>query len=192
MRTAFQRYLSRLGACAESREWAGNRTAREAWDECERADWLLWWATKAGVDHKQIVRAACQCARRALRFVAAGEARPLHCIETVEAWCDGKATIVEVRSARPAVCAAAYAAAYAAAAAAAAAADAAYAYAGYADAAYVCAAAYAAADAAADAADAAYAADAADAAAYRKVQRDEHVALCAIVRAGLSMPEVQE
>jgi hypothetical protein len=42
--TKFQSYLRKnIGACHEARQWADERTAREAWDECERADWLLWW-----------------------------------------------------------------------------------------------------------------------------------------------------
>ena len=104
--TDFQSYLSDLGASSEAMNWAGDRTAQQAWDDCERADWLMWWLAKAaGTEHKQLVRIACACARTALPYVQAGELRPLRAIETAEAWCDGRATIAEVRKA--------YAAAYA-------------------------------------------------------------------------------
>ena len=146
--TAFQAYLASVSACHEAREWAARRTARQSWDECERADWLLWWSARAGTDRKLMVDMACRFARTALPFVRTGEERPLKCIETAEKWIKGKATIQQVREA----CNAAAAAAYAAYAAAYADADAA-------------AAAYAA-DAAAYAAYAAAYADAADAAAY--------------------------
>ena len=153
-------YLRSLGACPEAREWAaGYSTLAEAWTACERADWLLWYAGRHDdVDRRLLVRAACACARTALPHVPPGEDRPRLAIELAEAWCNGRATIVEVHTA------AAYAAAYAAYADA----DAAYAanaaaYAAYAAAAY---AANAAAYAAYAAADAAYAADAANAAAY--------------------------
>jgi len=173
----FQDYLKSVHACAEAREWAGDRTARQAWDECERADWLLWWARRAGIARKTLVRIACACVRPALAYIPAGELRPLRAIEAAEAWCEGRATIKQVRDAYAAAFEAAFAA-DAANSAAAAYADAAYADA-YADAAYADAyaaaaeAAFAAAaaadgvrsDAAAYAADAA-AADAAGAAAY--------------------------
>src|SRR5262245_1185844 len=42
--TEFQRELARLDACAEAREWVGARTREQAWRECERLDWLRWYA----------------------------------------------------------------------------------------------------------------------------------------------------
>ena len=102
-------YLRSLGACTEAREWAEPyATLAEAWVACERADWLLWYAGKRGVDRKILVRAACACARTVLPYVPVGEDRPHRAIEMAERWCNGRATIVEVR-------AAANAAAYAAA-----------------------------------------------------------------------------
>ena len=100
--TEFQTYLASVGACPDAKVWAAQRSAREAWAECERADWLLWWAATAEIDRKLLVRAACACARLALRFVPAVEVRPLRAIETAEAWCDGHATIAEVNAARAA------------------------------------------------------------------------------------------
>jgi hypothetical protein len=160
--------LKRLGACEEAVEWAEPySTLADAWEKCERGDWMLWLAGKARAKlctRQQLVLAACECARLALGHVPAGEDRPRVAIETAERWARGEATLAEVRKAAAAAYAtyAAYAAAAANAAAAAYAADAADA-----DAAY---AADAAADAAyADAADAA--ADAATAAAYAAADR---------------------
>ena len=154
------RHMSRLDACEEATEWVqglpADMPASDAWQRCERADWLLWLAGRAGVDCKLVVLVACDCARLALpiwqkRYPEDG--RVLACIDTVERWTRGEATIEDVRAARRAADAASYAAA----------ADAAYAYA---DAAYAAAAAasyaaYAYADAAyAAAAAASYAANA--------------------------------
>ena len=170
-------YLGSLGACTEAREWAaGYSTLAEAWTACDRADWLLWYAGRHDdVDRRLLVRAACACARTALPHVPPGEDRPRLAIELAEAWCNGRATIVEVR-----------AAAYAADADAAYAANAA-AYAAY--------AAYAAADAAADAAYAAYAAaayaayaDAYSANAYAAAQGKAHLEMCVLVRALIPCP----
>jgi hypothetical protein len=161
--TPFQSYLARMDACCEARSWAAGRTAQQAWAECERPDWLLWWARAAKVDRRLLVRAACACARTVLQYAPAGEQRPLRAIETAEAWCDGNATIEQVRSAADAASAAAYATAAASAAYAAYATDAAS------------AAAYAA-DAAAYAADAA-----AYAAAYAAARRE----MCRLIRVAI-------
>ena len=164
-------YLRSLGACPEAREWAaGYSTLAEAWTACERADWLLWYSGRRGVDRKILVRAACACARTVLPYVPVGEDRPHRAIEMAERWCDGRATLQEVG---------AYAAdAYAAYAAA----DAAYAYAAYAAAAAAYAAAAYADAYAADAADAAYAAADADA------RSKAHLKMCVLVRALIPCP----
>ena len=151
-------------ACGEAVTWARTQpSANTAWTTCERPDWMLWLLgrlVKTDDDRKAIVLVACACARTSLKYVKAGETRPLKAIETAEAWCRGETTIEQVREARyaadaasAAASAAAYASASAAAAAAAASAAYASAYAAAADAAY--AAAYAYADAAAYAAYAA-------------------------------------
>ncbi len=148
--------IAPLRPCSGAVDWLAARPAGElhaaTYYACDRGDWLLWLAARAGVDRRLVVLAACDCAEEALVHVAAGEERPRRCIEVTRAWCRGEATIEQVREARraaddAAAAAAAYAAAYVAAAAAAAYADAAAAAAD--DAA---AAAYAAADAAAVAA----------------------------------------
>jgi hypothetical protein len=173
------------GACAAAIEWVSGigYSRREVWENCERADWLLWWAARDGFDHVEIVRAACACARTALKYVPDGEDRPRLAIEAAERWCDDPTeehrrasadAAYAVADAAANAARAAYAAAYAAACAAYAAArapdadaaaDAAYAACAAADAAYAARAAAYAADAAAYAAYAAADA-AADAAAY--------------------------
>ena len=90
--TNLQIHLAQIGACAEAHTWAGSRTAQQAWDECERADWLMWWIGKTyrthvrkSNSHKNIVLVACACARRALTHVPAKESRPLHWAEAYAA-----------------------------------------------------------------------------------------------------------
>lgn len=112
--------LRRYNACEGAIEWVGKRTPAKAWAECPRGDWMLWIAARAGVERKLLVRAACDCVRTALKYVPKDELRPLRAIETAERWCEGKATLAEVRAA-----AYAYAAASAASAASVAVADAA-------------------------------------------------------------------
>jgi hypothetical protein len=186
--TDFQLYLNKTRACEEACQWAGERTAQQAWDECDRADWLLWWAAHAKIARKTFVRIACACARTALPYVQFDELRPLKAIETAEAWCDGKATIEEVRAAAYAAHAAAHGGAAAAAYDAAHGGAAAYA------AAYAAAAAYGAAyDAAAAVIDAAaYGAayDAAAAVADADAESKVHLKMCAIVRAAVKFEDL--
>jgi len=125
-------------------------TSEEAWEKCERGDWMLWIAQKLQVDVRKLVLAKSLCAYTVKHLMK--DQKSKDAIYVAFLFGRGKATKQELMAA------AAYAdAAYAAAAYAAAYADAyAAAYAAY--------AAYAAADAATyAAADAAYAAAYADA-----------------------------
>ena len=172
--------LRRMGACSESIVWLEERSRRVrpdqrraslAWAECERGDWMLWIAVRAGVDRRIVVAAACACAREALVHVPARELRPLRAIETAEAWTRGEATIEAVRLA-------AYAAADASDAAASASAYAsAYAYAS------ASASAYASASASASAADAAASASASASASAYAARRQSLARSAEIVRA---------
>jgi hypothetical protein len=144
------KWLEGLHACPEAVEWVAKQTTtKQAWQDCKRGDWMLWLLGKlsgkpGSAARKNLVLAACGCARLSLKYVSKGEERPRIAIEKAEKWAHGKATLDEVRDA-----------AYAAADSADYADDAYAAYAAYAAAAN---AAYAAANAAYAAANAAYAA----------------------------------
>jgi len=176
----FIQKLETMNACSDAVNWIislpRNITPQQAWELCERGDWMLWLIGKTDRSQsfsgarKPIVRVALECARLAWKWMPE-ESR--QCVELYERWVNGENVGVdELRQAQAAAhyaaADAAYAAAdaadaahYAAAAAHYAAADAAYA-AHYAAADAADAAHYAAADAAAAAADAAAAHYAAD------------------------------
>ena len=165
----WSRLLVDLGACGDAVRWARTQPSLDvAWATCPRGDWMLWLAARllpgdsAVPDRRsparvQLVRAALECARLAWSHVREDHhAVVAACYETTQQWCEGAASIAQVRTAAAAAYAA-YADAVSAAADAAtyAAAYAAYAtyaaaYAAYAT--YAASAAYAAADAAAAAA----------------------------------------
>ena len=91
--TALRDQLIALNACSDAIEWVGDRDLPTAWRECERADWLLWICAKqigksGWADHQTVVRMACDCAERSLRFVPAGEDRPRLAIEAARRWAD--------------------------------------------------------------------------------------------------------
>jgi len=143
-----------LGACSKAVEWASQYSdPQEAWDKCERGDWMLWLVGKLsgepGSDsRRKLVLAATKCARLAFKYVRK-ESRAVvrKCYKTAEAWGRGDPGItwLVLQNAAHAHAAHAHAHAHAAADAAAYAAEAAYA-------ATAATAAHAAADAAAYAA----------------------------------------
>ena len=175
----FIKKLKKLNAYSEAIEWVKTqKTPQEAWDLCERGDWMLWFAGKLSGkpesnSRKILVLAACKCTRLVLKYIKKGEKRPLKAIQTAEAWAKNKKDVslcdvkkaaytavadaavadadadADADAAYTATDAAAYAAAYAAYTAAA--------YAAYTAVADADAAAYAAYAAAAAAADAVYA-----------------------------------
>lgn len=49
-------------ACELAVKWVGERSPRQAWEECPRGDWLLWWAGRCGVD---VIGIGYWCAERA-------------------------------------------------------------------------------------------------------------------------------
>lgn len=116
--------LAQIRACEDARIWVASQegTAYAMWRRCDRGDWILCLAARAGVDRRLVVLAACDCAETALVHVPVGEDRPRLAIETARRWTTGEATIAEVRAAARAACAAtaayfstAYSAAYSAA-----------------------------------------------------------------------------
>jgi len=81
-------------------DWVGDRTFEQAWKECNRGDWMLWYAAKANIcDHKIVVGLACDCAERALKYIPDGETRPAEAIRITRLWIKGEATIEEVETA---------------------------------------------------------------------------------------------
>ena len=97
--------LNELRACSEAVEWAEQfKNIQEAWDNCERGDWMLWLVGKQAVgsrtkSRKKLVLAACECARLALPYIEKGEKRPQKAIQTAEKWTRGEATLQQVRDA---------------------------------------------------------------------------------------------
>lgn len=120
--THFSQQIADLHACSDAVAWLEAQPDPEtAWATCQRGEWMLWLAGKlAGTpgspNHKQLVSAACACARLALVHVKINELRPLCAIETAEAWANDMpgVTLNDVRNAANAANAATYAATYAA------------------------------------------------------------------------------
>lgn len=127
--------LIKLNACSEAKTWAETQPdLATAWNNCARADWMLWLAAKIGVDQKLVVLVACDCAETALAHTNNGDVwtAALFTLHVTREWCAGRANLEDARAVQPAAyaayvaaCASADVAACAAAAAVGAAADAA-------------------------------------------------------------------
>jgi len=78
--------LYKLDACREAKDWAAKQSSpQQAWDDCHRADWMLWLLQRTQPECKQkYVAIACELARTVLPLVIEGELRPLRAIEEAE------------------------------------------------------------------------------------------------------------
>ena len=111
--------IADMEACDEAVDWCEQfDSLDEAWQACERGDWMLWLlgmlsGPPGSGSRKKLVLVVCQCARLALPYVKKGEMRPLKAIETAEAWARGDEgiTLQDVRDAAARAASAASAAA---------------------------------------------------------------------------------
>ena len=59
----FKEYLLSKNACGEALIWVKDRTSTQAWEECDRCDWLCWWYfTEKKVDLNIFVKIAKELA----------------------------------------------------------------------------------------------------------------------------------
>lgn len=119
------KYLKEIEACKEAIEWVGYKTLEQAWNECERGDWMLWLAYKKNVDHRKLTLAKARCAKLVYHLIK--DERSRNAADVAERYGLGEATRDELDRASNAAYVAAYAAYTAVSAAAVYAAAAAYA-----------------------------------------------------------------
>ena len=90
--------LAKLGACQDAIDWYAEKDSQEAWESCERGDWLLWIAAHLGVDKTLLILAARDFAATAIATAPTGSL--LHeALNTVGRWACGQANMADVRSA---------------------------------------------------------------------------------------------
>lgn len=108
--------LKKLNACGEAIVWSKQfKTSQEAWDACERGDWMLWLLGKlcggpGSKSRKRLVLTACKCARLAWEWMPK-ESKAA--IRTAENYANGKKG-VELEDVKKAATAADYADCFAA------------------------------------------------------------------------------
>ena len=92
--------LERLSACREAVEWAkAYYSIEDAWQVCERGDWMLWLAGRVSGkpwsdSRRPLTAAAVECARLALPIYEQrhpGDARVRECLDLFARWAGGEA-----------------------------------------------------------------------------------------------------
>jgi hypothetical protein len=86
--------------CEEAIDWVGDRDLKTAWAECERADWMLWFARHIMKNPKLPIRATAACGRTSLPY--AGKFRPdLESIyDIIDGWIDGTKSVQDLEDAK--------------------------------------------------------------------------------------------
>ena len=118
--------LKGIKACPEAIVWIEKEklTLEQAWNKCDRADWLIWFADRTKMaTHQEVVLTACAWAETTLKYVPKGKDRPRKAIEAARRWAldpteenriaAREATYATANAAACAACAAADAVAYA-------------------------------------------------------------------------------
>lgn len=97
--------LRELDACDPAISWASQYpTAQQAWEACERPDWMIWLIDETGMIEKCVLwRAAVRFARLVEHLME--DERSRHALHVREAWLDGHATDDEMAAARDAAAA---------------------------------------------------------------------------------------
>ena len=116
-----QEFCEKHNACREGREWAlaNCNSMQEAWDKCDRPDWLIWIATRPNVlDDKTLRLFAVWCCRQIQHLMT--DPRSIAAVDAAEQFANGLISKEQLKAAASAADAAyaAYAAADAAYAAA--------------------------------------------------------------------------
>jgi hypothetical protein len=113
--------LIAMNACYESIEWVGDRTIQEAWQECERGDWMLWFYAKQHPEKiRELTLAKGHCANTVRHLMK--DKRSINAVDAAIKYGNGLINDDELKIAASAASSAtsatyaAYAAAYAASA----------------------------------------------------------------------------
>ena len=102
--------ISQFSPCEDGKEfYLKFDTFEDAWNNCQRGDWMLWIAKKLKVDLRLLTLAKGHCSATVLHLMK--DERSKNAVEVAIAFGEGKATLEQLTAAR--VYAAAYAASYA-------------------------------------------------------------------------------
>lgn len=102
-----RKFLVECRCCKNGLAWASGRTLREAWQQCDYAEWLMWAAANL-LGHpewfslQQVVLAACALAETTFRCEPYGLTTLRTSLDTIRKWARGDASYEQVKIARSA------------------------------------------------------------------------------------------
>ena len=109
----FRDWLVKHGACSAAVAWVGDKTLKQAWDQCKNPQWMLWYLEASGYKNDRKLRLfSIWCARQVQHLMT--DHRSINALDVAEKYVSGKATREEWEAARAAAWEAAGAAARAA------------------------------------------------------------------------------
>ena len=112
------RYLKSIDACEDGIEYIGSQSPEEAWNNCDRGDWMLFFAQKRSIDLRVLTKVKVECVKLVEHLMTSADR--INSLRVAERFADGKATKEELKAVSEIAAAAAYAADVISAAAAAA------------------------------------------------------------------------
>lgn len=93
-------WCTRYGACEDATAWVSQYDDwADAWDACERADWMLWLMRKKHIGNDRDLRLfACWCVRQVWHLLKDESSKAA--VEVAERYANGAATKWELAAAR--------------------------------------------------------------------------------------------
>jgi gamma-glutamylcysteine synthetase len=85
----FADYLKSQRACQDAIDWTGDKTLSEAWQTCQRPDWMLWLYGRNNPDKMVCVKIAVFAAKQVIQKWIdkyPNDNRPQQSIEAAENW----------------------------------------------------------------------------------------------------------
>ena len=95
---AFQAKLKSLDACSNAMAWAAGKTLSQAWQECQRPDWMLWLLGRSSINKKVIATIVVEIAELSAANAAAYPA-VAECIAVAKRYLADSATRQELSAA---------------------------------------------------------------------------------------------
>jgi hypothetical protein len=90
--------LEQLDACEDALKWVNDRTIEQAVADCHRGDWLLWLASKLGIDKRKLTLAKGHCANTVRDLMK--DPRSIAAVDAAIAYGEGKIGEEELAAAR--------------------------------------------------------------------------------------------
>ncbi len=87
--------LKNLDACSEGVEYVGNQSPIDAWNNCDRGDWMLWISDERKIDLKVLTKAKVECAKLVEHLMA--DERSINAMRVAERFAYGEKDLEDTK-----------------------------------------------------------------------------------------------